>query len=137
MEKKRIAIFGPPGVGKSTLIKFAKNKGILAFDFENFSNEGRLSRARGIFKKTEKRQALFGAADLQPKDFPSDVKLVLILPPKNIYLERLRERDEMSPHKKGQGGPRVYEGCKKFSHEFDKVISKKGSVAVILAEILK
>lgn len=33
--KKLIALFGPPGVGKSTLIKLALEKGIVAYDLED------------------------------------------------------------------------------------------------------
>ncbi|XOB40516.1 MAG: hypothetical protein ACKKMR_00690 [Candidatus Nealsonbacteria bacterium] len=106
---RRIAIFAPSGVGKSTLIKIALKQGIKAYDFEDFSSQERIKKAQEILKKDFNDIVLFNAGDLQTKDFPFDVELVLLLPPKDIYLKRLKKRDKLNPEKKGQQGNMKYE----------------------------
>lgn len=135
--KRRIAIFGPPGVGKSTLIKLAIKRGIKTFDFEDFSEEEVLKRAKEIFKKVSGGIVLYGAAGLQPYDFPQDVELVLVLPPKTVYLERVKERDTVNPAKAGQNHLEWYNGYTRTKDCYHKVISETGSSNEVLDKILE
>ncbi len=135
--RRRIAIFGPPGIGKSTLIKLAIKRGIKAFDFEDFPEEEVLKHAKKIFKKVSGGIVLYGAAGLQPYDFPQDVELVLVLLPKIVYLERVKKRDTANPAKAGQNHLEWYDGYTNTKNRYHKVISETGSPNEVLDKILE
>ncbi|SRR5258708_39249681 len=120
-----IAIFGPPGVGKSTIIDIACQKGMRAFDLEK---EGktyteRKNAAQKLFKSYQKLSVLFNAADLRINDFPQDTILVLLLPPKETYDSRWHIRDSMYPDKLGQHEDKVYEYFRRNQSNFHLVLS--------------
>lgn len=102
--KKKIVFVGPPGVGKSTLISLAKKRGYFAVDLEDFStHDKRLEMIPIVSNSADTDISFFGGADVGSK-FPDErVERVLLLPPKDIYLERFRKRDAMNPEKKKQG----------------------------------
>jgi len=131
--KRRIAIFGPPGVGKSTLIKLAIKRGIKAFDFEDLPEE----EVKEIFKEVSADIVLYGAAGLQPYDFPQDVELVLVLPPKTVYLKRVKERDIANPAKADQNYLEWYDGYTRNNNHYHKIISGTGDSDKVLDKILE
>lgn len=133
-----IALHGPPGCGKSTIIKQARKQGQLAYDIEELGDSyaARLAAAREVFAKHRGERVLFGAADLSPKDFPDGTKQVLILPPKDIYCSRVNCRDTDIPHKAGQGGVEYkYDAFAKRREDYDGVIEAAGGVLEAFAEI--
>ena len=136
--KKLIALFGPPGVGKSTLIKIAREKGIIAYDLEEEGEtlEERKNSLKRILESEMSEFILFGSADLGPKDFPDNTQTILLLPPKKIFLERSIKRDSDMPHKSGQNAEYVYDLSAGWQSEFKEVIKDLGSPEVILNQIL-
>lgn len=139
-----IAIFGPPGSGKSTIVELAHKRGIKAFDFELDGNNytERLENAKQIFKQIENdfdKVVLFGAADLALEDFPVGTKFVMLLPPKEEYERRLTERDSGYPNKAGQGGIEYkYEDFKTMSQRFfDLIVSEPLNREETLEAVLK
>lgn len=134
--KKRKAIFGPPGVGKSTLVKLALKKGIKARDFESLPEDKRLELAYEIFKNEINGIVLYNAANLQPEDLPADIEAILLLPPEKVYIERLHQRDKLQPGKSNQDGKMHYSGFLKGKDRFDRTIAEATSPEEILSIIM-
>ncbi len=89
-----LALFGPPGVGKSTLVRTARQLGFSAFDLEKMGeNKQERTLALGNIKN-EQGIVFVGAADVEAVAFPTNTKFVLLLPPKDIYLKRMLQRNE-------------------------------------------
>ncbi len=94
-----IVLYGPPGAGKSTIIKAAKELGWPAIDLEE-AGETYEERRKALAKHQDSEEfTLFGAADLKPEDFSKDTKLVLLLPPVEILAKRVEERADAREHK--------------------------------------
>ena len=99
-----VAVFGPPGVGKSSLVHGARLLGLHAIDLEleSFDDEAEF----------------VGAAGRQVSDpvFRSCYK-VLLLPPRSIYEARRKARDKQAPAKGGQGD--YYDDFAKNARRYD------------------
>jgi GTPase SAR1 family protein len=127
MLHKKIIILGPPCVGKTTLIICAlKNK------IPSFSTHGARSivQLKSIAKSIlNLDMSLFfdaGGIDIyslnhQYKDNGFDMRTVLLLPPKDVYLERERIEIEKGEHR-NQDGLTQYNIFKEQKSEFDLVI---------------
>lgn len=96
--KQHIAVYGPPGVGKSTLISYAKNHVESAIDLEDVGATYE-DRLRYLQTADLQKLTLFGAADLKPEDFPAGTKFVLLLPEKDVLRRRVELRGETCEHK--------------------------------------
>lgn len=93
-----IAVFGPPGAGKSTVIHAAQAQGIAALDLEDYaSHEERVAAARD-FAATHER-GLLGAADVAPEEFPAGTACVLLLPAEETLRARVIGRGDERAHK--------------------------------------
>lgn len=92
-----IILFGPPGVGKSTLIGILKSEGFRAIDLEDiYPHKVRFQIPSYI------DGAIIGAADLNPaRNYHNSVKVFLNLP-QDIYEKRRALRDAKFPSKAGQ-----------------------------------
>lgn len=103
MEKK-IMLFGPPGIGKSTIIKkLSENDAIdqIALDLESVPKEQR-SRALDMGFQ------IFGSADLNPSNTPrKDLVWVALVMPQSDYEKRRAMRDLDRPGKASQPEMRV------------------------------
>lgn len=132
--KQIIVLFGPPGVGKTTLIKTAKSLHIPAIDLENVasSTEKRKAYVQNLFSGAYPHTMIIGAADLHQNNFPDFVETVLLLPEKNTYLQRMEMRDSDMPHKAEQNGDTVYDLFAQSRRNFDRVITETGTPDEIL-----
>jgi ribose 1,5-bisphosphokinase PhnN len=83
-----IMLFGPPGIGKSTIIGILKTKSIGAIDLEDLYP----NRMRFQIPSLVKDKVL-GAADLDPKrKYPNAIK-VLLTAKQDVYDQRRADRD--------------------------------------------
>lgn len=129
--KRVIVLVGPPGVGKSTLVRLAQKRGIYAVDIEDIHNEKKAElkdRLGDDYRETlakEMDQTILDLVDNTPEGisifgaggygshFPLEkVEKILLLPPKDIARERFIDRDEHDPIKKAQNHDfeRIYDG---------------------------
>ncbi|RJP46673.1 MAG: AAA family ATPase [Armatimonadetes bacterium] len=160
--KRIIVLVGPPGVGKSTLVKLAKEKGYYAVDIEEIHNEAKLllshlqgeeykkvlseemdKRIEQLVNEAPEGISIFGAGGYG-SHFPIEkIEKVLLLPPKEIAESRFRERDKNDPVKKAQNHDfeRIYEG---FVHlwqsgerKYHRVIQTTGTPEETLKELVK
>jgi adenylate kinase family enzyme len=93
----RIALFGPPGIGKSTLINFLAGLGFNAFDLERIQSNYRRS-AIAILDNF-----YIAAADVPPADDAwTDTIKVLLDMPQEAYDARRAGRDHWHPEKATQ-----------------------------------
>jgi predicted ATPase len=92
-----IILFGPPGVGKSTLIGVLKTRGQRAIDLEDlYPNQMRFQ----IPNLTD--NTFIGAADLSPKRKYRNAKKVLLYLPQKAYDARRAQRDHAQSGKASQ-----------------------------------
>lgn len=108
--------FGPPGVGKSTLVK-----ALHGIDLELVPTALRKRFARGMIVRGN--GLVVGAADTQPGMYPASSWVrVLLLPPRSVYDARRAQRDADKPEKASQ--PDVYSNFEKDKGSFDLVLSE-------------
>lgn len=86
-----VILFGPPGVGKSTLIGILKTRGSSAIDLEDlYPNRVRYQIPNLV------KGAFIGAADLNPRRrYPSSVKVLLYSDQKHYDARRARRDAEV------------------------------------------
>jgi ABC-type cobalamin/Fe3+-siderophores transport system ATPase subunit len=146
-QERKYMVFGPPGVGKSTLIKELNG-----FDLEPFSvrvaenSEQMEAELTGnpwqqepylkALKEHNYPNVVGGAAlerDLVPKDYSK----VLLLPPFDVYVKRRAQRDTKVPSKKGQTEARkIWTYFNSHTHEYDHVLRGTGSYVPELERLL-
>lgn len=114
-----VVLFGPPGVGKTTLVHtFAR----MYIDTHGIDLESFEDRKTALKCINRKHNNLVGAADLQPEDFPGDWIRVLILPDMDVYMDRVEHRNRLVPRKRGQQEKSTYRGFSKNKDKFDYII---------------
>lgn len=122
-----IMLFGPPGVGKSTLIGALKTEGFRAIDLEDVYP----SRIR-FQLPSDVDNAFLGAADLNPdRKYHNAVKVLLSLD-QDAYERRRSRRDQEVPGKSAQRHQTMDSWMKK-KNMFDHVIDNSSVSATILA----
>ena len=94
-----LAIYGPPGAGKTSLVQAAMARGFPARDLEEVGGvyaerSSALARLRDHAPPT-----LFGAADLTPEDFPPGTRFVLLAPSPEELVRRVQQRADIRDHK--------------------------------------
>ena len=94
-----IALYGPPGSGKSTLIAAARARGLVAVDLETTAL-GSPARARALAGlRHAPHPTLVGAADAPPEDFPAGTCFVLLAPAPAELERRVRARGDRRERK--------------------------------------
>jgi GTPase SAR1 family protein len=115
MSAHRILLYGPPAVGKSTLLRTIPGLALpqllqaTVLDLENIRPAAREAVAGDILRWELDGPLFVGAANLYPpKHFPWEKWRVVCLIPEDDerYLSRLKKRDEQVPDKSGQDGLR-------------------------------
>lgn len=132
MNSRRYIVFGAPGAGKSTLLScLPRHDRCVAIDLENIGGKEDYSLPEA--KQTERnkrkdflfslqhidfRTPLFvGCADVDPRDFPKDFKVVLLHHPNHDgYMAWVKKRDTLWPEKAGQAYTEMYEHMARFEH---------------------
>lgn len=91
-KKAKFVLFGPPGIGKSTLCEI-----LGGIDLETFPADNRISSLR------HSGAGIYGAADLNPQSYPyDDVTWVCLKLPEKVYVKRRDRRNEEKPNKADQ-----------------------------------
>lgn len=94
-----IAVYGPPGAGKSTLIATAIRRGLCAVDLEA-TGIGTAPRDAALAAiQRGATTTLVGAADATPEDFPVGTWFVLLAPPPEELERRVRARGDRREQK--------------------------------------
>ena len=128
MLHKKIIILGPPCVGKTTLIICALKNKIPSFTTHGARSNVQLkSIAKSILNLEVSLFLDAGGVTVdyvnRYKDKGRGIKTVLLLPPRDVYLERERMEIERSKSKsRNQNGLKHYDGLKNLKSEFDLVV---------------
>lgn len=122
-----VILFGPPGVGKSTLIGVLKSQGMRAVDLEDFyPSKVRFqlpSMVDGV---------VFGGADLNPRrSYPNTIKVLLHME-QGAYDERRQRRDQSQPAKAQQAKHSMEDWR---NARYDQVIDASGTAMSTAAKI--
>jgi len=129
-----IAVYGPPGAGKTSLVQAATAHGYSARDLEE---DGRTyaERAAALAGLPETAPCtLFGAADATPEDFPAGTRFVLLAPSPDELVRRVKGRGDQRNHKWVEHALQVRREHLVMADEgvFDLVIAVDGPPAVVL-----
>lgn len=128
VKSKNIILFGPPGIGKSTIIKELIAKGYPAIDLEEvWPDEIRFKLPQYL------HHTVIGAADLDPKKYKDHIKILLYLPQKE-YEQRRAIRDKAQPGK-GSQKPHNIEDWKKGT-QYNYIWSADSSVVAKIINLL-
>ena len=134
-----LAIYGPPGAGKSALIQVARERGYAARDLEDAGStyEERSTFITALDDTTP--ATLFGAADLTPADLPEDTRLILLAPSAKELVRRVRGRNDQRTHKWLDHALQVRREHRAMAEQgvFDLVICDDGPPARILDIIVE
>lgn len=135
-----IALFGPPGSGKSALIEYARSQGYDAIDVKRLgaSTEERRVGFADFLKQRDSSKMLFvGAADLSPEAFPEGTRFFILLPSSEKYLARAKQRDALYASKRDQDPAGKWFEFEAMSKQFGARIQNDGSVEDAFDQMMK
>ncbi len=143
MLNKKICIFGPPCVGKTTLAYTALKNKIPSFTTHDnpFMVDGREVWVNHILNLDIPLFLDSGGLNIDwldgKIDGGVDTKTVLLLPPRDVYLERERIEIEEWGENRNQDGLKNYDNFTELKPEFDLVIEDVLSPQEILDYIIE
>lgn len=94
-----LAIYGPPGAGKTSLVQAATARGFPARDLEEVGDVYAERRSALARLGDHAPPTLLGAADLTPEDFPPGTRFVLLAPSPEELVRRVQRRADTRDHK--------------------------------------
>ena len=106
-----VVLFGPPGVGKRTILDVARNRGLITYDLTEMGNsyEERLKAFRKTHPPRDMRTpALFVAADLRRHDIPGNFETVVLKPPFSVYDKRYKQCCQRRPEENAHNHRQIY-----------------------------
>ena len=142
---KKICVFGPPCVGKTTLTYTALKNKIPSFTIHSYYKQpGWESTKKFVTHVLNLDIPLFldsGGLNIDwldgKIDGGVDTKTVLLLPPRDVYLERERIEIEDWGENRNQDGLKNYDNFTELKPEFDLVIEDVLSPQEILDYIIE
>ena len=129
-----LAVYGPPGAGKTALVREALERGYASRDLEDVGDTY-LERSRFLASlEGDGQLVLFGAADLTPEDFPPGTRFVLLAPSPDELVRRVRRRADQRDHKWIEHALQVRREHLLMADQgvFDLVIREDGPTNVVL-----
>ena len=132
-----IAAYGPPGAGKTSLVKAAVARGYPAVDLEALGDHYEERQAVLLALDPSAAPTLFGAADLTPEDFPAGTRFVLLVPSAAELTRRVHARGDHRDHKWVEHAIQVRREHLSMADKgvFDLVITDDGPPGQVLAII--
>lgn len=135
-----VFLFGPPGIGKSTIVEKFVSKGYVALDLEKFwrsnrsveQNRGNLMRIVDAIWFTGDIHGVFGAAGLDPRVNYPGAKVLLVLDEER-YQARRAIRDQRDPRYAKQAPQQVASWLN--STKWDYVVGADGDAFRVIAQI--
>lgn len=128
-----IILFGPPGVGKSTLIGVLKTLGQSAIDLEDFYPNKIRFQVPNFVNNT-----FIGGADLAPKRKYTNAKKVLLYMPQESYSARRTRRDQGQPGKANQSEHNIQDWLENTEYDWIVDVSPRPEqVAKYLISLMK
>lgn len=97
-----LGLYGPPGIGKSTLVKELRKRGLFAFDMEEFwSKQSVVKEITHVISILPDSHCVLGTAGIDPSKAVPWKKVLLWLP-QDEYEARRSQRDITMPEKASQ-----------------------------------
>ncbi len=133
-----VALYGPPGAGKSTLVRLAASRGIDALDAEELgaSYETRRDELHRQLSFRTSGLVIVGAADLRLEDFPGGTQFVLLLPSREELEKRVIGRGDERKHKWIEHAFKVRDEHAAMRDQFDLVIESDLTPDTALNQII-
>lgn len=114
-----VVIFGPPGVGKRTVLEVARGRGFVTYDVTAMGNSyhTRLNAFNAAYSDLQRLghghdrgPALFVAADLRRHDIPRNCETVVLKPSFDVYDKRYHQCCERRPEENAHNHRAIYSG---------------------------
>ena len=111
---RAVVLFGPPGVGKRTILDVARNRGYTTYDVTEMGNS--YSERLGAFRQVQVGRldegggapVLFVAADLRRHDIPGNYETVVLKPSFSVYDKRYKQCCERRPEENAHNHRQIY-----------------------------
>ena len=142
MSYKKIIILGPPCVGKTTLAYTALKNKIPSFTTHGLRGHQLSSMAKAVINLDmslffDAGGLMIGNLNHKYKNNGFGMRTVLLLPPRDVYLERERIEIEEWGENRNQDGLKNYDNFTELKPEFDLVIEDVLSPQEILDYIIE